>query len=121
MGSTCALIDLTLDAVTKNVSSDAEDVLAHLDEEPELFADEESLCGDEQLEWLAIEFDARVAGSKWEGENKRKSDSLVADLEVAPGSKRCRTAKSHAETMKSTTDGQFARLGQATARMLKRK
>ena len=103
-----------------------EDVLAHLDEEPKLFADEESLCCDEQLELLTIEFDARVAGSKWEaesaeGENKRKADSLVANLEVAPESKRCRTAKSHAETMRSTKDDQFTRLGQATIRMLKRK
>ena len=104
-----------------------EDVLLHLSEEPERFATEEPLFSDEDLEWLAIEFDPRVAGTELEAESidgaiKRKADSLVEDLEVAPESKRtkCRTASSHAETIGTKVD-QFARIGQATTSWIKRK
>ena len=105
-----------------------EDVLAHLDEPTMLFAPEKSLCRDEQLELLTIEFDPRVAEAEWEtnsGEqkNKRKAESLVEDLEAAPVSKRARvrTAMTHAEIKTLTRDDQFLRLGQATASWIKRK
>ena len=135
--STGALIDLTSDVAAEIISLDdesidsgpsnsfPEDVLVHFDA-TQVFADEESLCGEHQLELLAFEYDERVDMSNWEadaaaGENKRKADSLVADLEVAPGSKRCRTAKSHAETKRSSADDHLTRIGQATTRFLKRK
>ena len=112
-----------------DASSDfPQDVLAHLDKPPILFADEEPLCRDEQLELLTIEFNPRVAEEEWHaksgvGKHKRKAESLVADIEAAPGSKRARvrTAASHAEIKKTTTDDQFLRVGQPTIRVLKSK